>query len=869
MKTFLQDVRQAVHMLMRNPGLALVAILALALGIGPDTAIFSAVNALLLTPPPYQDPDSIVSISQTRDLAGVSQKFSSISSDDFRAWRRSTKTLEQIAGYAPDTATLTGVSEPVRLTGARVSPALFALLRVNPFIGRVLRDDEEKPGNDRVVVLSYPAWANRFGKDPEVLKRFVKLDGNDYAVVGIMPQDFEFPNKQAEYWAPLVFDPPPQSRNKRRVMMIPGIARLKAGVTIAQAQAEGTALLQQAALPEQELRPTQPDMQQLPRPSQRGAERVAPAPDRQVQRMGGPAQQMIPQGARAGGGGPLITGGAVQLTTLQEQSVRPIRPALLIMLVAVGLVLLIACGDVANLLLSRAVDRHKEISIRASLGASRARIIRQILTESMLLALLGGAVGVLLGFWGVMLLPQLSPGNIPHLEDVRIDMRTLAFSLALSVLTGLLFGIAPALKCSRGDLMRSLKEGEAQTSAGLNLFRRNKTRSLLVLIEFALVLPLLIGAGLLATSFIRLIRQNPGYNPEGVLTLQLSLPQARYPQPEQQIGFFEQLLEDLRSVPGVQAAGITDMMPMSTAMLRMGFMTSGGPRSTDPAAQNTAGVRLVSPGFIPAMSIRLISGRDFSDQDRENTAQVVIINESMVRSVFAGVNPVGQRINLEGQQRQIIGVVADIKPQGLDSEPQPEAYLPQRQFAQLLMMGGPLSGITVVMRTQSDPLTLVPSVRSRVASLDSQLPVYNIATLKQRISTSVAPPRFYAVLLGIFAGLALLLAAVGIYGVFSYQVAQCTHEIGVRMALGAQRVNLLALVMRQGALLSAFGILLGLGLAWAGSKYLSSFLFGITATDPATYVLAALLMTGTALVASYLPARRATAIDPVHALRQE
>ncbi|MBZ5494935.1 MAG: ADOP family duplicated permease [Acidobacteriia bacterium] len=943
MEAFRQDIRHAVRMLMRNPGFAVIAILALALGIGPNAAIFSVVNALLLTPPPYQDPDTIVSIFQTRDVAGLPQKISSISTDDFQVWRTSTGMLEQMAVYAPDTATLTGVSEPVRLTGERVSPGLFPLLRVKPLLGRVLRNEEEKAGSDRVVVLSYSAWVNRFGSDRDILNRFIKLDGNDYAVVGVMPVGFDFPNKQAEYWAPLVLDQPQQAANVHRVMMMPAIARLKPGVTIAQAQAEGTALLQrrqptgsgpfqqgyqagtragrpgtppaadmvrqgaeqpvlpaqqgmkqimgpaqpetrqpaadasrqgaqQAALPpqtgmQQAPPPAQPDIRPLPGAGQRAPASIPSSGQAEPQKMPAPAPQPVQQGARQVLG-PALIGGAVQLATLQEQSVKPVRPALLVLMVAVGLVLLVACANVANLLLSRAVDRQKEISIRASLGAGRGRIIRQMLTESVLLALLGGMVGLLLGFWGIMLLPQLSPGNIQHLEDVRIDMRAMGFSLVLSLLTGVLFGLAPALKSSRSDLMRMLKEGEAQASAGLRLFRRNKTRSLLVVVEFALALILLVGAGLLANSFVRLVRQNPGYNPDGVLTLQVSLPRARYPQPEMQLGFFDQLLDGMRSLPGVQAAGTTNMMPMSSAMIRMSFQIPGAPQSTDPASQPVAGVRMVSPGFIPAMAIRLINGRDFTDGDRENGVQVAIVNESMVRRFFPGANPIGRQIDLAGP-REIVGVVADVRPQGLDSEPQPELYLPHRQFSRMLMLGGPLSAMSIVMRSKGDPLALVPSVRARVAALDSQLPIFNVSTLKQRVSNSVAQPRFYAVLLGIFAGLALLLAAVGIYGVFSYQVAQCTREIGIRMALGAQRSSLLALVLREGALLSALGIILGLAGAWAGSRYLSSLLFGIAATDTATYGIAAVLMAVIAIAATYVPARRAIAIDPVTALRQE
>lgn len=813
-----QDLRQAARLLARKPGFTAVVVLALALGIGPNTAIFSAVRALLLTPPPYHDPDSIVIITQNRQVTGTMQRVPAVSSDDFQTWRRATKLLEQMAMYAQDTLTLTGHEEPVRLTGARVSPALFPLLRVNPLLGRTLQPDEERAGNDRAVVLSYSAWAARFGKDEGIVDRFIKLDGNDYRVVGVMPQGFEFPNKQAEYWTPMVLEQPQQGGNVRRVIMMPAIARLRPGVSIAQAEAEGTALLRPPA----------------------GRQDVAPE----------------------------LRGGTIQLTTLQDQTARPMRPALLILMVSVALVLLIACSNVANLLLSRAVDRRKEIAIRASLGSGRGRLVRQMLTESMLLSLLGGAAGLLLGFWCIVALPKFSPSNIPGLDRIHIDGWTLAITFGLSLFTGLLFGLAPALHCARADLTGTLKEGEAQASAGLHLFRRNKARSLLVMAEFGLALMLLVGAGLLANSFLILIRQKPGYNPEGVLALQISLPRARYPQPDMQLAFFDQLLQALRGVPGVQSAGSANLMPMTPAVIRINFRIPGHPESTGPESMPSAGVRLVSPGYLQTMGTRIISGRDFSDQDRENAAPVVIVNESMVRRWFSGANPIGRQVDLNGP-REVIAVVEDVKPQGLDSEPQPELYLPHRQSARMLMMGGPANAMNVVVRTGGDPLTLVSSVRARVGALDPQIPIFNVSTLKQRVSDSVAQPRFYAVLLGIFAGLALVLAAVGIYGVFSYHVSQCRREIGIRMALGAQRANLFFLILRQGILLACVGVATGLAGAWAVNSFLSGFLFGISPTDPATYAAAAALMVFLALLASYLPARRAMAVDPVLALRQE
>jgi len=819
MEILLQDIRQGLRMLVRNKGFTAVAVIALALGIGPNTAIFSVVNELLLTPPPYEDPDTILRIRQTRRTPEGPREAAAISTDDFQDWRDMTRTLEHMAVYMGHTITLTGYEEPVRLNGASVSPALFPLLRVQPFMGEVFEAAHEKPGNDRVVLLSYSTWANRFGQDRSMVGKILKLDDNDYTVMGIMPRDFEFPNQESEYWVPLALTPPQRGGNQRRIMMIPGIVRLAEGVGVEQAEAEGQMIVQQL-------------------------------------------QQQDP------GGDPQGRGATLRLVTLQEETIQEIRPALLILMVAVGLVLLIACANVANLLLTRSADRQREISIRAAIGAGQLRLVRQMLTESVILSLIGGALGLVLGYWAVMLLPRFSPDNLPRVDHIQIDLPVLGFTVGISVLTGLIFGLAPALKSARDDLAQSLKEGGIQAASGFQLFRRHKTRSLLTILEFALALMLLVAAGLLTNSFLQLISQSPGYDPTGVLTLQLNLPRARYSELNQHTAFYDQLLEEVRSLPGIQSAGITNMMPMSRAQIQLSFQIPGRPESSEPGSEPVCGLRLISPGFFQAMASPIVDGRDITDLDRESGVQVVIINESLARQYFAGERPIGRQIELMGA-REIVGVVGDFKPQGLDSEPQPEMYLPYHQFGRMLMMQGPLSAMNVAARVQGDPLGLVQPIRTRVASIDPQLPIYNISTMDRRVSDSVAQPRFYAVLLGIFAGLALILAAVGIYGVLSYHVAQCTREIGIRMALGAQRSSVLNLVLRQGVVLAVIGIVFGLAGAWGASRFLASQLFGITPTDPATYVVIAVSMTVVALIAAYVPARRATAIDPVDALRYE
>jgi putative ABC transport system permease protein len=819
MDTIWQDIRQGARMMVRNPWFTAIAVLVLALGIGPNTAIFSVLNALLLTPLPYEDPDSIVRIIQMRPgIQGGPQRAPSISTDDFQEWRAATQLLEHMAVYAPNTITLTGQEEPVRLNGASVSPALFSLLRVRPFLGRVFAADNDKAGNDRVVLLSQSCWEKRFGANRSLIGNSIKLEGNDYMVMGVMPAGFDFPARGTEYWIPFTLDPPQRGGNERRIRVVPSIARLKPGVTVAQALAEGNALLQR-------LRQQDPDGERVPLPP-------------------------------------------LQLMTLQEQTIGAVRPALIALAGAVAFVLLIACANVASLLLTRATDRQREIAIRASLGAGRGRLTRQLLVESGMLSALGGGLGLLLGYWAIVLLPKVSAGNIPRVDEIHIDLKVLGFTLGLSLLTGLLFGLAPALRSTRLELVQALKEGGVQAMTGLRLFHHNRTRSLLAILEYALALVLLIGAGLLMNSFLRLVNQNPGYNPEGVLSLQVSLPRARYAQPEAQIAFYDRLLDGVRSTPGVLSAGFANLMPMSPARMQLSFTIAGRPEPSNPAESPTAGVRVLSPGFLQAMSIPVVQGRDFNDQDRQNTEPAVLVNQALVRQYFGGENPVGTTISLMNECR-IIGVVGNIRPQGLDSEPQPEVYLCFRQFGRMLMAGGSLIVPNLVVRTGGDPLALAPAIRTQVRGLDAQLPVYNVSTLEQRISDSVAQPRFFAMLLSVFAVLALVLAMVGVYGLLSYHVAQSTREIGIRMALGAERANVFRLVLGQGMALAAIGIVFGIGGAWAASRFLANFLFGVQPVDPATYAGISVLMACVALLAAYVPARRATAVDPIIALRQE
>jgi len=859
MGTLWQDLRFGLRLAASRPPFTVVAVIALALGIGPNTAIFSIVNSLLLTPPPYDDPDTIVTASQKTTPAFDGPRLTLPSTDDFQDWRRETRNLQQIALYASDSLTLTGFDDPMRLNGARVSPALFPLLRVKPIAGRTFTEREEQPDAAPVVILSHRLWDRKLGRDPAIIGKPIVLDGVGRQVVGIMPQGFDFPTRETEYWTPFTLAPPERNPNERRVMLVPFIARLKPGVTPEQAAAEGNAII---------VRNQEPGPGEAAPPGPNGASRAGGA--------GGASR------AQAVSPGPVIRGGPspakvqrtplqrvpLQLVTLQERQGGPFRPALLVLSAAVAFVLLIACANVANLLLSRAAVRHREFSIRAALGAGRSRVVRQMLTESSVLSLAGGALGVLLAYWVVKLLPQLGGPLFQRLADVRLDLRVLVFAAGISLLTTVLFGLVPALASAREGLAQSLKESGLPNAAGLRLSGRNRARSLLTITQVALAMILLVGAGLLTRSFVTLLRQDLGYQPAGALTLQLRLPRARYPEPQSRIAFYDQLLAGVKRVPGVQAAGLTNLMPMSQAQIRISFELPGRAVPSDPTTPQAAGVRLVSPGFFKAIGTRLVAGRDFSDADQAAGERVAIINRAMATRYFGSLDPVGREIDIAGPRR-IVGIVESIKPEGFDSQAAPEVFFPVTQFAQLLMAEGPLSATTLVIRTAGEPTSLVPAVRTQVAGLDPQLPLFGITTLSQRVSDSVAQPRFYAGVLAIFAGLALVLAAVGIYGVLSSQVEQSTREIGIQIALGAGPERIRRSVLSRGAILTGSGLAIGLAGAWGLSRFISTLLFGITPFDVSTYIASAAALAAVALAGAYLPARRATEVDPVVALRYE
>lgn len=803
MENLLQDIRYGIRMLAKRPGFTSVAIIALALGIGANTAVFSVINAILLRPLPFKDPERLVWVWGASINTGQGQR--SVSPPDFLDFREQVESFESFSAMQNWSASLTGGGEPERITSARVSAGFFETLGVAPAYGRTFTLDEERSGNDQVVIIGHGLWQRRFASNPSIIGESVMLNDKSYTIVGVMPADFKFP-RDVELWAPITFHIPQTS--VRRFHFLRPIARLKDGVSVEQAHAEMTSIARQ-------LEQAYPDSN---------------------------------------------TDYGTRLVVLPEQIVGDMRPTLLMLLAAVAFVLLIACANVANLLLARAATRQKEIALRSALGASRFRVIRQLLTESVLLSIIGGALGLLIAYWGIEALVSLSPANIPRVKEVSIDGRVLGFTLFASVVTGIIFGLVPALQASHTNLSETLKEGGRSAGGG----GRHRVRALLVVSEVALALVLLIGAGLMLRSFSRLSQVDPGFKPDNVLATQFSLTQAKYPKEEQRLTFLRQLVERVGSLAGVQAVGLVSELPMSGQNNDTRFKIEGRPKPPDSEGWNYANFRGASPDYFRALGIPLVKGRYFEEQDRPGATNAIIISESFARDFFADEEPIGQHLTIdmgEPVTGQIVGVVGTIRHQGIMANPWREMYLSYFQL--------PGSGGNLVVKAAADPAKLTAAIKNEVQSLDKDLPLYNTRTMEQLVSDSVAQPRFRTLLLGIFALVALVLAAVGIYGVMSYYVTQRTHEIGVRMALGAQASDVLKLVVKQGMWLALAGVGAGLIIAFFLTRVISSLLFGIGPTDPATFAAIALLLIAVALLASYIPARRATKVDPMIALRYE
>ena len=809
METLLQDIRYALRVLSKRPAFTVVAVATLALGIGANTAIFSVVSAVLLRPLPYAQPERLVALWETSAQAGREMNNrNEVAMGNFLDWRMKQSVFDGIAALTYANVNLTGVAEPERIQGAAVTTNLFQVLGVQPVTGRGFLTDEENPDSPRVVIISHELWQRRFGSDPDIVGKTLTLNGNQVSVVGIMPPAFvlEFPiARQVEMWLPMRIA---ASNNDRQSHYLYVIGRVKQGVSLEQAQAGMNVLAGQL-------------QEQYPKTnSDRGA-------------------NVVP---------------------LQQQLVGNVQPYLRVLFAAVGFVLLIACANVASLLLARVTARHKEVAVRMAIGASRWRIVRQLLTESILLSTLGGLAGLLLAYWETDLLVALTPPEVPRLGEIGLHGPVFAWTLGVSIITGVLFGLAPALGASKPDLNESLKEGGRSTAGS----GRSRMRNLLVVSEIALALVLLIGAGLMIRSFARLQRVSPGFEAKNLLTMNISLPRQKYQKNQQISAFFDQLFERIRSVPGVEVVAGIDPLPMSGNDGTTGFVVEGAPpRAVGDRPE--VGERTATPDYFHAMRIPLLKGRAFSERDREDAPRVVIINEALARSFWPDEEALGKRLGFRASDPQVwhevVGIVGNVKHRSLNADPKPELYFPYSQY--------PNNFMSLIVRTSSDPTNTIAEIRNQVLGVDPDQPVFDIKTMGERLSKTVATSRFVMLLLGVFAALAMILAAVGIYGVMAYTVSQRTHEIGVRMALGAGAPDVLKLVVGHGLKLVLAGVGIGVAAALALTRLMESLLFGVSATDPLTFAVISAVLTGVALAACFVPARRATKVDPMIALRYE
>jgi predicted permease len=815
MQTFWHDMRYGLRMLVKNRGFSAVAILTLALGIGANTTIFSVVNAVLLQPLPFFEPDRLVS------AVGIDARNNEhgrpLSYPDFADLRAQSRTLESLAAYSDADFTLTGSGEPLHLKGETVSADLFTVLRTHPEVGRTFASTDDQAGT-HVVILSHGLWKDRFGGDPNIAGKSIRLDGQNYSVVGVMPADFQFPlaAEPRALWTTMAGlmtvapgDDKPTSE-QRGAHFLQTIGRLPPGVTLQQANQDTAEIAT-------------------------GLEKQYPDTNGHI---------------------------SMGLRPQIEALVGDIRPVLLMVLGAVAFLLLIACANTANLLLARASRRQREMAIRVSMGAGRSRILRQLLTESVLLALGGGLLGLFIAVWGTKLFATLATVPIPRLKSATVDLRVLGFALLVSLLTGMLFGLAPAFHALRFDLFHSLKEGGRNATEGRS---HTRLRSLLVITEISLSVVLLICASLLLESMLHLVHQSPGFDPRGVLAFNINLPDVRYGKPEQSIAFYQQLLEHLRAVPGVSNASAVLPLPLSNDVIRTTFEIEGRPvaKSDEPRTY----FRSIDPDYFRTMRIPLLAGREFSTRDAREGMQVVIINQAFAQEFFPNEDPIGKHIKPgvsdsgPDKMREIVGVVGDVKHRALWRDSDPESYVPYDQAA--------IGGLYIVMRTDGNPISLLAAARDEVHSLDPELPLYGAQTLDDYVAASISSRKFVSILCGVFAAAGLLLAIVGLFGVISYTVAQRTHELGVRAALGAAKLDILRLILQQGMRMTLVGIAIGIIGAFAISRVLASELFGIKPADPVTFIGVALLLAGVALVACYLPARRATRVDPMVALRYE
>ncbi|HEV3469192.1 MAG TPA: ABC transporter permease [Pyrinomonadaceae bacterium] len=811
MGTFLSDIRYGARTLWKAPGFTTVAVVALALGIGANSAIFSVVNAIILRPLPYPEPERLVAVSgrDTREGTDYWQH----SYPNFVDLREQREVFEHVTAYSRASFFLIEGEDPERIVGAVSTHDLFGVLGVRPALGRAFTADEDRPGAPRVIVLGHRLWQRRFGGDPAAVGREIRLGSYTATVVGVMPPGFEFPlGSRAEAWMPLGPAIPAATLAARDSVYLDLVGRLREGVSVERARAEVQTI---------------------------GARLAAQYPDSNANQSFG-------------------------LTPMHENLVGNLRRALFVLLGAVAFVLLIACANVANLLLVRAAGRQKELAVRTALGAGRWRIMRQLLTESLLLAVLGGGLGLLLAMWGTDLLVSLAPADIPRTAEVGLDARVLLFTLGVTALTGVVFGLAPAWQASKADLNETLKEGGRGSTEGT----KGRLRGALVVAEVAVSLVLLVCAGLLGQSFLKLLSVEPGFEARGVLTADVVTLGKSFPERSQQAAFFSEVLARVAAVPGVEAVGAVNPLPLGGNFNTYSFRIEGRPAPA-PGEAPVSDFRTAAPGYFRAMGIPVLRGRAFDERDTEKSPPVMLVNEALARKYFPGEDPLGKRITTGDSgsgnpplTREVVGVVGDVRHAGLEEETTPESYVSYLQR--------PVSVMTVVARAAGgDAEALAASVRGAIREVNREQPVYNVRTMEQLLAESVARRRFNMTLLAVFAGLALALAAVGLYGVMSYTVTQRTHEIGIRVALGAQAADVVRLVVGQGMALALAGVAVGLFGAFALTRLMASLLYGVSATDATVYAAVALLLSSVAFLASYLPARRAARVDPMVALRHE
>ena len=801
METLFKDLRYGIRSLLKQPTFALIAIATLALAIGANSAMFTVVNSVLLRPLQFPESDRLVVFEGINPPRGIAQ--SNMSLLDLADWQNQNQVFEHLAGFISSGFVLTNGDETERVPGSWVTGDYFNVLRVQPLYGRVLQPEDAQLGNDNVAVIGYGLWQRRFGGDRGVVGRQVILGGKSTTIVGVMPQEFDYP-AQSEAWRPFAVDLSKEERNNRYVNVI---GRLKPGTSVPQAQAQMDTINQRLAQTYSETN----------------------------------------------------VGWGVIIRTLQEGLVGRVRLSLLVLLGAVAFVLLIACANIANLLLARATSRQKEIAVRSALGASRLRLVRQLLTESLLISIAGGLSGFLLSIWLTRLLIAISPANSPRFDEIRPDGRVLIFTIGLTLLTALIFGLIPALQGSRVDQAESLKESARGNAAG-----RSRVRGLLMTAEIAMSFVLLVGAGLLIKSFIRLRSVNSGINPDNVLTFRLSSPPGKFTEDKQREQFFGQAIDQIKSTPGVQSVGMVLSLPLGADNLNLfrGLIPEGHPIKVEEALDTV--YLLVSPDYFRTLQVPLIAGRAFDDRDTDNSPKVVILNEPAARKLWPDQNWIGRHITIfpdEKFAREVVGVVRETK-RSLDDEPVPQMYVPYSQDATWPSM-------SFAIRTNGDPASAFPAIRDQIRSFEKGAAIFNVSTMNQVLATSTAPRRTPMMLLSAFAGAALLLAMIGIYGVTAYYVTQRTQEIGIRMALGAQMKDVITLVLRSGLVLAAIGAVIGLVGALALTRWMKTLLFAVNPTDAVTLIAVCACVLVTALVACLIPARRATKVDPMVALRYE